>query len=240
MMRLIDSGICTPLESLALETTIFKARYLDMVPDTLHLYRRDRPTVSIGRFQSVDECLDTNQAKRRNMSLIRRMSGGSCIYTDENQLIYSIIMSTDNLPKARKEIFPFICNGVVQALSNMGILAEYKAINDVLVNGKKISGSAQIRKKGILMQHGTLIMHLDRESMDAVLRPIKERTYPGLTALDEYITLPEWGELKSIIASGFEKALNVTMVEENLSDWETDFLVAEMNRINADVSSSSL
>jgi len=236
MMRLIDSGVCTPNESLVLETTIFEARRLGFAPDTLHIYRRDRPTVSIGRFQSTEGCLDMNQVEQRDVTLIRRISGGSCIYTDENQLIYSVVMSTDKLPKSRKEIFPLICQGLLEALLKMGIKAEYKPINDVLVNGKKISGSAQSRKDGIVMQHGTLIMHLDRESMDAVLRPVKERSYSGLTALDEYISLPEWTELKNILASGFEKALDVTITEETLSEWEKEFLIAEMNRINADVS----
>lgn len=239
MMRLIDSGLCTPQESIARETTIFRARQLGLVPDTLHLYRRDRPTVSIGHFQSAEECLDIKQVKQRNLSMIRRMSGGSCIYTDENQMIYSVFISTDKLPKTRKEIFPFICNGLVQSLSDMGIMAEYKPINDVLVNGKKISGSAQIRKKNIIMQHGTLIMKLDHKNMDAVLRPLKERSYSGLTALEDYIPLPKWDELKLIISSGFEKALNEKINEEAFSDWERDFLTAELNRINVDASSST-
>ncbi|MDD3398731.1 MAG: biotin/lipoate A/B protein ligase family protein [Candidatus Methanomethylophilaceae archaeon] len=233
-MRLVDSGSCHPRESLWIEDAILQARAAGEVPDTLHIYRRDRPTVSMGRFSRRKDCVVDTGALERGVEVIRRQSGGSCIYTDEKQLIYSIVMDRDHLPSNRLQTFPLICSGLVEALGSLGLEAVYKPVNDVLVDGKKISGSAQTRHRGALMQHGTIIMELNRENMDAVLVPIKERSYPGLTSLQEQGVVAGWDELKEALRKGFEKVLACRIDDAPLSDYESRMVLEK--RLNDDAS----
>ncbi|MGE4275004.1 MAG: biotin/lipoate A/B protein ligase family protein [Candidatus Methanomethylophilaceae archaeon] len=230
-MRLIDSGACGPQETLWREDAILEARSRDLIPDTLHVYRRDRPTISMGRFSRREDCLDEEEVRRHGVQVIRRSSGGSCIYTDEDQLIYSVTMDRGSLPETRKEIFPLLCSGIVQALQLLGVEAEYKPINDVLVGGRKISGSAQIRRRGALLQHGTLIMRLDRDRTDSVLRPVKPRSYDGLTSLQEHGVNVGWDKVVEALRQGFQDVLDQTIVPGTFTAWEEDY-VNERRSVN--------
>ncbi len=206
-MRLIDSGICSPRESVLRDTVLLDARAAAEAPDTLHLYRRDRPTVSLGRFSRPEDCLRMEALEKMGAEVVRRPSGGSCIYTDSGQMIYSLTVSADRLPPKREDIFPLICGGLVEALRLLGIEAVHKPINDVLVDGEKISGSAQARRRGVLIQQGTLIVDLDLEAMDSILIPLKERSYRGMTSLREQGVDISWEELAETLRRGFSQAL---------------------------------
>lgn len=208
-----------------------KARAAEKSPDTLHIYRRDRPTVSMGRFSKKENCLVEHEVRRRGVEVVRRQSGGSCIYTDSNQLVYSVIMCRDHLPQERIQTFPLICSGVVEALRLLGLQAVYKPVNDVLVDGKKISGSAQTRHRGAVMQHGTIIMRLDRESMDAVLIPLKDRSYAGLTSLYEQGAEASWNDVKEALRQGFQKVLGCRIEDGELNDYELE-RIRELSLIN--------
>ncbi len=93
----------------------------------------------------------------------------------------------------------------MKTLAHLGIDATYKPVNDVLVDGMKISGCAQYRDRDKLLHHGTLILRLDSERMDKVLRPVKERKYPGLTSVEGSLGyVPEREEILRAFEKGFE------------------------------------
>ena len=104
----------------------------------------------------------------------------------------------------KEESYRTICGYLVDTLGILGIDAEYKPMNDVLVNGKKISGCAQYRDRDTLLHHGTLILKLDSDMMDGVLRPVKDRKYPGLTSVEEALGyVPERKEILKAFGEGF-------------------------------------
>ncbi len=158
------------MESAALDEAILSAHAAGHAPDTLHFYVRAAPTVSVGYFQKIAGSLDLDECRKRNVWTIRRRSGGSSIYTDRNQLIYAVVMREKELPEDRLESFRAVCGPVARAISSLGVEATYRPMNDVEIGGKKVSGSAQLRHKGSVLQHGTVILDLDPETMDAVLR----------------------------------------------------------------------
>jgi lipoate-protein ligase A len=166
--RLVDSGLISPEESSATDEAILVARIKDLVPDTLHIYRRDKPTVSLGYFQKVKSAVDLDFCKSRNIGILRRMSGGSAIYTDEKQLIYAAIVKKD-LGSVR-ETYEKICGAVILGLGLLGIKAKFKPSNDILVGGKKVSGNAQLRRQGTILQHGTILVEDDFETMFKALK----------------------------------------------------------------------
>jgi lipoate-protein ligase A len=220
MWRLVDSGLLEPAMSAALDESILVARIEGRVPNTLHLYRRDRPTVSVGYFERVAECLTLEEVHRHGITMVRRLSGGSAIYTDPGQLIYTVVVDESELPESPQETFRMLCQGIVETLHGFGLAAEFKPVNDVLVKGRKISGSAQFRRHGTVIQHGTLLVRNDYESMFGVLRSSK-RTREEMTSLAEELGEPP--TMESIIrttAEGFSKSLGVEIVKGELTELE--------------------
>ncbi|NLT37329.1 MAG: lipoate--protein ligase family protein [Methanomassiliicoccus sp.] len=228
-LRLVDTDLVSPERSAAIDEAILQARGEGSVPDTLHLYRRSGPTVSLGYFERSDECLDMEAMERLGVRAVRRASGGSAIYTDPGQLIYSVIMDRRSVPEDPQETFRMLCRGLVLGLEELGVSAEYKPVNDILVDGRKISGSAQMRRGGAVLQHGTLLVSVDYDRMFAVLRSNK-RVRASMVSLSELIVpVPSMDAVKIAVVRGFSKALGCTMEKGYLTSNEVqsmDDLVA--------------
>ncbi len=234
--RLVDSGIVKPAESAALDEAILEAHVQGEVPGTLHFYRRSVPTVSIGYFQKVSDSIDLLECQRWGVSVVRRKSGGSSIYTDSGQLIYGLVVDGCDVPDD-KSAFCTICEAIARAISSFGVDARYRPPNDVEVAGRKLSGNAQLIRKGSLLQHGTVIVDTDIAIMDAVLKssPGKDK---GVTKPSDRVTTlksllghaPYMGTVKDRIAGEISKSLDAEFVEAEMTSDERDHvkkLVAE-------------
>lgn len=210
MLRLVDSGLAHPLYTVALEEAILESCAKGLMPPTLHLYVRDRPTVSLGYFEKVEAALDLAAAMREQVFLVRRMSGGSTIYTDPGQLIFSLTVDQGAIPRPA-DAYALTCGVLVNALAELGVEAEHKPPNDVLVQGRKISGSAQTRKQGMLMVHGTILVDTDLDRMVRVLlpRPDKQtRTRDQMTSLSHELGREvEMDRVKDALVRAFSEEL---------------------------------
>ena len=202
-MRLIDLGKVTPEYSVCADRTLLNMHSCDP-DDILMFYSRDRPCISVGRFQRIGDAVDTGYTVKNNISVVRRVSGGSSIYSDEDQLTYSLIISKDRLPASRDGSFAVICSAVILGLKRLGIEGVHKPVNDILVNGRKISGGAQARNKCAVLQHGSIIMDIDDNIVRASLIDIKKRSYAGLTSIKECLGyIPPRDVTVDALASGF-------------------------------------
>jgi lipoate-protein ligase A len=226
--RLVDSDICEPAYSVASDEAMALARSRGDVPDTLHFYRRDRSTVSLGYFQKVREAVDVDFCRKNNIQLVRRVTGGSAIYTDRNHLIYGMAVGSEALPKDRQAAFMKVCSAITAALEKLGIIAIYKPVNDVLVGGRKISGSAQMRRWGIILQHGTIIMDNDPYMMTHALkinlgkvrgRGLEPQTY--VTSMAEVLgKAPDPAKVKAALAEAFGHEFGVRFSKSGFTDSE--------------------
>jgi lipoate-protein ligase A len=187
--RLIDSDLVPPAVSAALDEAMLESHIAGASPNTLHFYRRSVPTVSVGYFQKVAETLDLDECRKRGVSIVRRMSGGSSIYTDQGQLIYGLVVRESDIPGPRNESFSRVCGAIASAIGSFGLEAVHRPVNDVEVGGKKVSGSAQLRRKGSILQHGTVIVDTDLGAMDALLRPARSGKAPGKRPSERVATL---------------------------------------------------
>ncbi len=108
----------------------------------------------------------------KGIDVVRRRTGGGAVYHDEHgEITYSLIAPEGLFSKDIRASYRDICGCIIEGLASLGIAAEFRPINDVTVNGRKISGSAQTRRQGILTQHGTVLYAIDRDTMFSVLRP---------------------------------------------------------------------
>jgi len=226
LWRLVYSGVVSPEYSAASDEAIVNARLAGAVPNTVHFYTRDSPTISIGYNRSVEKSVFTEEAARRNVKVIRRFSGGSAVFTDRGQLIFSLTLDASLLPSDIVESYEKICRAVIRGLSILGIKAEYKPVNDILVGGKKISGSAQLRRGGVVLHHGTMLVDTDLESMAAVLKPPQGKkgdqfVMKHVTSLREAMgDAPDMQVLKRAIVKGISDAFSVTLYPRSLTPQE--------------------
>ncbi len=220
--RLVDSGEVPPARSAALDEAILESHSRGDVPDTLHFYVRSSPTVSVGYFQDVQGSLDTGACGRLGVNVVRRRSGGSSIYTDRGQLIYALAVRADELPPTPGASFAKVCGAVASAVSSFGLEARHRPVNDVEVGGRKVSGSAQLRRRGSVLQHGTVIVDTDLRTMDAVLRPGEgPRPSERVTTLAALLgRAPAMDDVKKRLRSAFSETFGVSFREEGLSDAE--------------------
>lgn len=218
--RFIDLGSVPPEYGSAADAVIFGEVSEGRSPATLHVYSRDRSTISLGRFRDLDIDVKRDVLEGSEASVIRRISGGSTIFTGTSQIIYSVTME-DVFP-SKRDSYQRICDCIVNALGSLGIGAGYKPPNDVLVDGKKISGSAQYRAKGFILQHGTVIVEPE-PLMDEVLSPVKDRIYPGTVSIYECLgrTMPR-NLVIDVIKESFANGLGLDLEDGVLSDRERD------------------
>lgn len=145
-------------------------------PPTIRFYKWKPDAVSIGCFQSMRDEVNVPRCDELGVKYVRRRTGGGAVYHDSSgEITYSIIGPLELFPNGIRESYAMICGWVIDSLRILGVEAEFAPINDVTVDGKKISGNAQTRREGILLQHGTILYDLNVERMFDVLRVGKEK-----------------------------------------------------------------
>lgn len=149
-------------------------------PPTLRLYGWNPAAVSIGYFQSLEEEVDTSACVRLGVDTVRRVTGGGAVL-HEDEITYSIHVPEKSglIPQGILESYEKICGGVLKGLARLGFEAKFVPLNDiVLVQNsapKKISGNAQTRKLGVILQHGTILLKVDVDKMFSLLMVPSEK-----------------------------------------------------------------
>ncbi|MBM3910320.1 MAG: lipoate--protein ligase family protein [Thaumarchaeota archaeon] len=138
------------------------------VTDTpiFRIYGWSNPCVSIGYFQSIND-IDFQKCRTESVDVVRRITGGGSVF-HENELTYSFV--SRKYPPKILDSYQEICQTIVSGLNMVGIDAKFSPLNDITVDGKKIGGNAQTRKKGVLLQHGTILLEVDKEKMFSLLK----------------------------------------------------------------------
>ncbi|MBR2456451.1 MAG: lipoate--protein ligase [Bacteroidaceae bacterium] len=128
---------------------------------------QNRPSVILGYNQEVNTEVNLDYLKREGILLARRVTGGGAVYHDLGNLNYTIVGRSDNLERD----YPQYARMMMDALRTLGVPAELSGRNDILVEGRKVSGFAKRVCKDRLMVHGTLMFRVDMERLTHVLTP---------------------------------------------------------------------
>ncbi|MCU0799628.1 MAG: lipoate--protein ligase family protein [Candidatus Thermoplasmatota archaeon] len=147
-------------------------------PPTLRFYMWAPTAVSIGYFQGLELEVDLDECRKRGVDVVRRITGGGAVYHDTNlELTYSVVVkeSSGLLPKDILGSYKAVCAGIIKGMERLGVKAEFRPLNDLVINGRKISGNAQTRRQGCILQHGTILMGVDVDSMFSVLKVPDEK-----------------------------------------------------------------
>jgi lipoate-protein ligase A len=181
--RLLELGTHNAFINMAIDEAVLRARIENVVPNTLRFYRWKPSAVSIGKFQAAENEVQLNNCKEHGVDVVRRITGGGTVYHDaEGEITYSLVASKKDLKvEDATDAYARIYGGIADGLKIVGISSDLsegstKACPNLTVGGKKISGSAQSHKRGVVLQHGTLLMDTDLEKMFTFLRVPWART----------------------------------------------------------------
>ncbi len=187
--RVIPLHVCNAFEAMAIDHAVSESVARSADP-TIRFWRWNPSTVSIGYFQSINDEVNLDACREFDVDVVRRVTGGGAVFHDFNgEITYSVIAKESLLPKGITESYLEICGWIIKSLGYLGINAEFKPINDIIVDGKKISGNAQTRKNGVLLQHGTILYDLDIKKMFTLLKVSKEKISDKMIqAVEERVT----------------------------------------------------
>ena len=236
--RLLRFEVNSAYTNMAIDEAVLIARIKGKAPNTLRFYGWSPSAVSIGRFQNIHQEVHFENCKAYGVDVVRRISGGGAVYHDtEDEITYSVVMKRENDKAADVlKAYRYICNGLIEASRSLGINAEYhiggeRRCPNISVGRRKISGSSQANRKGVILQHGTFLLKIDFAKMFSFLRTPWNKDKADIVAIAERKITSIMDELGSevskkrvyeILVEGFEKALNIDIVEEDLTNYELD------------------
>jgi lipoate-protein ligase A len=201
--------------------------------NTIRFYSWLPPAVSIGYFQSIEEEVDLESCKRNKVDVVRRITGGGAVFHDyEGEITYSVVVPEEHekIPKAILDSYAVLCKGLVEGFKIIGLSAEFKPINDIVVNGKKISGSAHTRKLNTILQHGTILCEVNPKLMFSLLKVTDEKIRDKLiksaeervTSIKKELGKVDKNKVIDAMIKGFESALGIELEEGFLSKEELE------------------
>ncbi|MFE4144251.1 lipoate--protein ligase [Peribacillus sp. YIM B13472] len=169
MLFIDNKGITDPRINLAIEEYALKHLNID---ETYLLFYINRPSIIIGRNQNTIEEINADYVDGNGITVVRRLSGGGAVYHDLGNLNFSFITRDDG---DSFHNFKKFTQPVVETLEKLGIHAELSGRNDILAEGKKISGNAMFSTKGRMFSHGTLLFQSEMDHIVSALKVKKDK-----------------------------------------------------------------
>lgn len=134
--------------------------------EIFYLWRNDNAII-VGKNQNTLSEINVDYVKEKNIKVVRRLTGGGAVYHDLGNLNYTFI---ENKKKNFNDFRGF-CEPITTALNEMGVEAEFSGRNDMTIEGKKFSGTAQCKYKDRVMHHGTLLFSSVKADISGALKP---------------------------------------------------------------------
>ena len=136
--------------------------------DNIFMVWRNKNAVIIGRNQNPAEEIDGAYVKEKDIKVVRRLTGGGAVYHDLGNINYTFVQ------RGAKEHFndyKYFAAPIIEFLKTLGVTAEFSGRNDIIADGKKISGTAQVMVNEDVLFHGTLLIDTDINVLAKCLKP---------------------------------------------------------------------
>ena len=163
-MRYIKNPSTNPYYNMAFDEYCLESLPIDK--PVFYLWQ-NRPAVIVGFNQEVNTEVNLDYLKENGIDLVRRVTGGGAVFHDLGNLNYTIVGRSEDLERD----YPEYASIMAKALQSLGVPATLSGRNDILVEGRKVSGFAKRVCKNRLMVHGTLMYNVDVDVLTKVLNP---------------------------------------------------------------------
>ena len=168
MRYYLETGQTDPAYNLAFEEYVLLNK---KEGDFLLLWQNENAVI-VGRNQNTEEEIDRAFVEAHGVKVVRRVTGGGAVYHDLGNLNYSFITDCGVFDQAAMSAFT---EPVVAALRGLGLNAEASGRNDITVDGRKVSGTAQRIDHGRVLHHGTLLFDSDPSAVEGALKVDPEK-----------------------------------------------------------------
>lgn len=264
--RFIRSGQGSPAYNMAMDEAITVAHSEGRVPPTLRFYGWNPPTLSIGYFQKAVVEVDLAAVEQQGIGFVRRPTGGRAVLHDR-ELTYSIIVSENypGMPSGVTEAYRVLSEGLLRGFQLLGLDAQMVQMEaegkkragaevtsaacfdapswyELVVEGRKVAGSAQMRHKGAVLQHGSVLLELDvpqlfdllRFSSEALKMRLQKAFYNKAIAINvlrrELILNPvTMVEAEEAFLQGFTEGMGVQFEAADPTEYEVELAEQLMN-----------
>ncbi|WP_192892906.1 lipoate--protein ligase family protein [Planococcus salinus] len=228
-----------------------------LIPPVIRFYQWEPAALSVGYFQKVDKEIDMEAVKKLGLGFVRRPTGGRGVL-HEHELTYSIIVSEQypDMPETVTEAYRVLSGGLLEGFRNLGLDAYFSVPDteekradlkkpksavcfdapswyELVVEGKKVAGSAQTRQKGVILQHGAILIDLDAEKLLSVFRfsteeakdRMRKKLLEKAVSINSLRKTPaKVEECITAFKSGFEEALEIDLKPYILSSEQLEFV----------------
>lgn len=244
--RFLNTGIQDAALNMAIDEAVHLHHLQGEAPPTLRVFRWSRPSISLGRFQSVEREIASDVCRQQGVELVRRPTGGRAVY-HRDEFTYSIVISKRyGVPSGIVAAYAYLAQGLIAALNILGIPAELSDERvskqpsaacfasstqaDLTSGGYKLVGSAQVWKEDALLQQGslplddraaeffTMLRFPDAAAREEALALYREKTTP----LHTFVPHVSWEDVADAFRRGFSTALRADFIPGELSaaEWE--------------------
>lgn len=247
----LDTGNQNAAYNMAVDEALLDWHSKGLIPPVVRFYGWEPAALSIGYFQKAEKEVDFDAVRNYGLGFVRRPTGGRGVL-HEHELTYSVIVSEEHpdMPTGVTEAYRVISEGVLQGFRKLGLAAEFAVPRteeekaslknprssvcfdapswyELVVEGRKVAGSAQTRQKGVILQHGSILLDLDEDKLFSLFHypndRVKERMKKAfgnkavaINALRaEPVTLDE---ARVAFKQGFEEGLNIHLEPLVLTD----------------------
>lgn len=256
----INTGSKDPYFNMAMDEALLNFVSRGEIDPVIRFYTWNPATLSIGYFQRLQKEIDIDKVEEKGFGLVRRQTGGRGVLHDK-ELTYSVIVpeSHPNMPSIVTEAYRVISQGLLEGFKNLGfetyfavpktpevrqklkqprssVCFDAPSWYELVVEGRKIAGSAQTRQKGVILQHGSILQDIDIDELfdmfiyknDRLKAKMKEAFVEKAVAIndisDKHITIKQ---MEEAFEEGFKKGLNIQLKPLEL----TESQLAEVNEL---------
>lgn len=253
--RFIRSGALSPADNMAIDEAMLIVHSEGKTPPTVRFYGWNPPTLSIGYFQRAEDEVELAELRRQGVGFVRRPTGGRAVLHDR-ELTYSMIVSEayPDMPTTVNEAYRVLSEGLLCGFRRLGLRAEMVNLGmpeekakytstagsaacfdspswyELVVEGRKIAGSAQTRSRGVILQHGSILQEMDTEQLFSLLRFSNERVKERLkqsfhtkaVAIGDICRAmeresPTYEQMETAFRDGISEGLGVELVDGELT-----------------------
>jgi lipoate-protein ligase A len=239
--RLLVHGALDGRLNMAIDRAVQLARDEGSAPPTLRLYRWSRPTLTLGRFQSLTT-VDTAECARAGVDVARRFTGGRGVLHDE-ELTYAVVAGVDDgVPRGVAASYRYLCAALIEAYAQLGVRTELVTREstarsagacylqstraDLAAADAKVSGSAQVWRGETVLQHGSFVVHREMSRESKVFRldrhQLEHLSKHTRTLLELTGRRPTYAAIECAVVTGFERALGVRFAPAGLTAREAE------------------
>lgn len=245
--RYIPFNTYSGYENMAIDETLLDQVINNRSPNILRFYQWNPSTATIGAHQSLHAEIDMEFAEKNQIQVVRRISGGGAVlHQSKIEITYAIICHLSQIPQRFPSVRSYSSNiprpyhAILEALAvgleMVGVPIGIDKIHcpALLVDGKKISGNAQIIRNQVLLQHGTILLEVDPEFMYQVLRAPVGVSYTRMvqsvrtkvTGINKFTSFQtddlEIDKIIQNLKNGFKKIFDIQFITQGIKKTEQE------------------